>query len=205
MPILGAHSRTVGVIGLGTGNMSCWGNAAQSWTFYEIDPLVHHLAAHSGLFRSLPLCVPGTDVILGDGRLKLEAAPAGAYDMFIVDAFSSDAIPIHLMTKEAFDGYRRVLSEHGVLVLHVTNRHFDLVPIVARIAGETGFVAYERSFVPPPDADPVLGAPTRWMVLAKDPADAREIASDGKWTRRDPDPGTKLWTDDFANILSALR
>jgi hypothetical protein len=205
MHAIGPRSTNIAVVGLGIGNMACYATPAQSWTFYEIDALVYRLAAKSGLFRSLPECVPGAKVILGDGRLNLAKQPAGTYDLLIVDAFASDSVPIHLMTREAFAGYRQALSEHGVLVMHVTNRHFDLAPIVAKIASVTGFVIYQRDFVPPAGTEIADLAPSHWLVLARDDADLAGLQSDPNWSRGVPQPATRLWTDDFANILSALR
>jgi spermidine synthase len=205
MATLGPRSDRIGAIGLGIGSVACYARADQSWTFYEIDPLVYALAKESGLFRSLPVCAPQAQVVLGDGRLNLAKAEAGSYDLLILDAFASDAIPIHLLTREAFDGYRRVLAPHGALVVHLTNRHFDLGPIIARLADATSLVVYERSFVPPPGSDIARAAPSRWMVLARSRADLAGLASDPNWTARQMRPATPLWTDDFANILSALR
>ena len=204
-PARGRRGGDIGAIGLGVGSVSCYATPQQSWTFYEIDGLVYELAAKSGRFRSLPECAPSAQVILGDGRLNLAKASDAAYDLLILDAFASDAIPIHLITREAFAGYLRVLAPHGVLVIHMTNRHFDLAPVIARLAVATNLVAYERSYVAPPGADIAAAAPSRWMVLARSEADLAGLPQDPNWQHRLPVPSTKLWTDDFANILSALR
>jgi spermidine synthase len=205
MAAFGERSRDVGVIGLGTGNMACYSQPGQAWTFYEIDGLVHRIAAHSGMFRSLRSCAPEAETILGDGRLNLAKAGRGIYDLFVVDAFASDAIPVHLMTREAFVVYREALRPEGVLVVHISNRHFDLAPIVARIAAEAGLVAYARHFVRPEDGEIARVTSSVWMVLARDEAHLRGLAADPQWKKREAASSTPLWTDDFANVLSALK
>lgn len=205
MKAVGPRSHDIGAIGLGIGSIACYAKPGQSWTFYEIDPLVENLASHSGLFRTLPDCAPNAKVILGDGRLSLESERAGRYDILLLDAFSSDAIPIHLLTREAFVSYVRALKPHGALVVHISNRHFNLAPIIARIAPEAGLVAYERSFSPPPGTDLALVSVSQWMVLARDPADLGGLAADANWKVRPAMSATRLWTDDYSNILSALR
>jgi len=205
MRAIGPRSHDIGLIGLGIGSTGCYARAGQSWTFYELDGLVDDLARHSGLFHSLSACAPDAKVVLGDGRMNLEREGAGLYDILLLDAFSSDAIPIHLLTREAFATYVRALKPHGVLAIHITNRHFDLAPIIARIAPGAGLVAYERSFSPPPGTNLALTPPSRWMVLARDRTDLGGLADRANWTLRPAMPATKLWTDDFSNILSALR
>jgi len=144
-------------------------------------------------------------VVLGDGRLSLERGPAHRFDLLILDAFSSDAIPVHLVTREAFLSYVRALKPHGAIALHITNRYFDLAPIIARIAPEAGLVAYDWDFKPPPRTDFAILSVSHWIVLARNPADLGAIATNGHWTRRNPDPKVRLWTDDYSNLLAALR
>lgn len=205
MHALGPTAHAVGAIGLGVGSSACYARDGQDWTFYEIDPLVDNMAVHSGMFRSVPVCAPQAKVVLGDGRLRLEAEPSGRYDILILDAFTSDAIPIHLVTREAFASYTRAIGPHGVIVMHITNRHLNLSPIVARIAGSLNLTMVERDFTPPPGADLTVESPSRWLVVAKDPTDLGALDHLRGWTRRIADARVKLWTDDFSNILSALR
>jgi spermidine synthase len=201
----GRRSKAVAVIGLGIGSTGCYATAGQSWTFYELDPLVEEIATDSGLFHSLDRCVPKARIVLGDGRLKLAEAGHAKYDLLILDAFSSDAIPVHLLTREAFNGYASALKAHGVMAIHITNRHFDLAPVISRAAPEAGFVTYERDFTPPSGTDPALISPSRWMVLARNPNDLRRIVANPGWQLIVPGPDTKLWTDDYSNVLSALK
>ncbi|HXM00605.1 MAG TPA: fused MFS/spermidine synthase [Rhizomicrobium sp.] len=205
MRAVGPRASAIGAIGLGVGSEACYARADQSWTFYEIDPLVEQLAVHSGLFHAMSDCAPQARVVLGDGRLSLEHAPPHRFDILILDAFSSDAIPIHLVTREAFASYIRALKPHGIIVAHITNRYFNLSPIIARIAPTEGLVAYGRNFKPVAGTDMALISLSRWLVLAKSPADVGAIATDPNWQRLIADPKTKLWTDDFSNVLSALQ
>jgi hypothetical protein len=202
---VGRRSKAIAVVGLGIGSTGCYATAGQSWTFYELDPLVKEIAADSGLFHSLHQCVPKARIVLGDGRLKLAEAGSAQYDLLIVDAFSSDAIPVHLLTREAFKGYARVLKPDGVVAVHITNRHFDLAPVISRTAPAAGFITYERSFTPPPGSDQALLASSRWMVLARSPKDLRRIVANPGWQLIVPGQNTKLWTDDYSNILAALK
>jgi hypothetical protein len=205
MRALGPHAHSIGAVGLGIGSAACYARPDQSWTFFEIDGLVDQVAARSGLFRELPHCAPQAKVVLGDGRLSLERGPAHRFDLLILDAFSSDAIPVHLVTREAFVSYVRVLKPHGAIALHITNRYFDLAPIIARVAPEAGLVAYDWDFKPPPRTDFAILSVSHWIVLARNPADLGAIATDGHWTRRIADPKVRLWTDDYSNLLAALR
>jgi len=205
MRALGPHAQSVGAVGLGIGSVACYAWPDQSWTFFEIDGLVEQVAARSDMFRELPKCAPQAKVVLGDGRLSLERGPAHRFDLLILDAFSSDAIPVHLVTREAFLSYVRALKPHGAIALHITNRYFDLAPIIARIAPEAGLVAYDWDFKPPPRTDFAILSVSHWIVLARNPADLGAIATNGHWTRRNPDPKVRLWTDDYSNLLAALR
>jgi len=170
MRAIAPRSRDIGVIGLGIGSTGCYALPGQSWTFYELDGLVEDLAGHSGLFHSLTECAPQAKVVLGDGRLNLENEKAGLYDILVLDAFSSDAIPIHLLTREGFATYVHALKPHGALAIHIANRHFDLAPIIARIAPGAGLAAYERSFSPPPGTDlrsPLPRAGWSWRAIRR--------------------------------------
>lgn len=120
----------VAAVGLGTGSLACHRRAGEAWTFFEIDRDVARIARDARLFRFMSECAPDVPVVLGVARLTLAAAPE-RYDLIILDAFSSDAIPVHLLTQEAFAGYRARLTEGGVLVLHISNRHMELARVVA--------------------------------------------------------------------------
>ena len=204
MGALGNGASDVGVIGLGAGSSGCYATPAQRWTFYEIDGLVEDIVVRSGLFDLLETCAPQAKIVLGDGRLNLEREADARYDILMVDAFSSDAIPVHLITAEAFASYARALKPHGALVIHISNRNLDLAPIVAAIAPKAGLIAYTRAFAPPKESDLTAASPSQWVALARAPADLGPLAADPRWKRLAV-PKTKAWTDDFSNILSALR
>jgi hypothetical protein len=182
MRAIAPRSRDIGVIGLGIGSTGCYALPGQSWTFYELDGLGEDLAGHSGLFHSLTECAPQAKVVLGDGRLNLENERAGLYDILVLDAFSSDAIPIHLLTREGFATYVHALKPHGALAIHIANRHSHRLRA--------------RTCAHPSLALDGVGAGS---------ADLGGLARSANWTFRPAVPATKLWTDDFSNILSALR
>ena len=140
-------------------------------------------------------------VVLGDARLSLAKAPERAYGMMILDAFSSDAIPIHLMTSEALDLYLSRLVPGGVLAFHISNRHLNLAPVLARLAVSHRLaVRLQRHS----DDAPGLFA-SWWMVMSKDAEDLGPLASDPRWVTPSIPASTPLWTDDFSNILSVLN
>ena len=131
----------VGVIGLGAGDLAGYAQPGEDWTFYEIDPAVAEIATNPAFFTFLSDCPASYRIHIGDGRLRLQETPDAAYDVFFLDAFSSDAIPTRLLTREAIQGYLRTLSDDGLLVLHVSNRYLDLKPVVANLAADAGLVA----------------------------------------------------------------
>lgn len=205
MRAVGARSRNIGAIGLGIGSAGCYARRGQSWTFYELDGMVDRIARESDLFKSMNACLPKAQVVLGDGRLNLSRDEDAHYDILVLDAFASDAIPVHLLTREAFLTYAHALKRRGIIAIHITNRHFDLAPVIARAASDIGLVAYERKFVPAEGVDLALIAPSRWMVLARSPADLGPLVKNRNWSRRMGDPLTKVWTDNYSNVLAALR
>jgi hypothetical protein len=195
-------ARTVGVVGLGTGAMACWARPGQRWTFFEIDPLMVHLARDTGLFTYLRECTPDARIVLGDARLTLAREPAGSYDLIAIDAFSSDAIPLHLLTAEAFASYRARLATGGQLLVHVSNRHLDLVPVVAAVARAQRWRM--RTKQDAGNTRPGLYfTPSTWIWLAAPEMAAPGAAGWEPWPQDRPLP--RVWTDDYANPLVALK
>ena len=137
----------------------------------------------------------------GDARLTLEAS-SDRYDLIVLDAFSSDTVPVHLLTREAVAGYLSKLAPHGVIVLHISNRHLDLAPVVANVVQSLGLAAYLREDDSSGDLMRTLRANARLVVLARVPADTGSIARD--WTPLQPDRLSALWTDDYSNILGIM-
>ena len=191
----------VAVVGLGTGTLACHSKGSEHWTFFEIDPEVIRIARDPRRFEFLSRCAPESPVIAGDARLTLEAS-TDRYDLIVLDAFSSDTIPVHLLTREAVAGYLSKLSPHGVLLLHISNRHLDLTPVVAKVAQSLGLAAFVREDRSAGDLLTTLKADARLVVLTRDAADAGSVA--GNWMPLRPDQSSALWTDDYSNILGIM-
>jgi len=192
----------VGVVGLGTGSLACQSKPGQRWTFFEIDPVVLRFST-SGRFTFLRDCTPKAGVLIGDARLELAKLPPATFDVLAIDAFSSDAIPVHLLTREALLVYERALTPGGLLLLHISNRYIDLGPVVAANARDLGLAARSRFDVP---VDPRYTA-SRWIVLARDPALLDSLASarpDAPWMPLES-PAPHGWSDDHASILPFVR
>lgn len=188
----------IGAVGLGVGTLACYSRPGQSWTFFEIDPAVLEFS-RSGQFTYLERCAPEAEVVIGDARLQLERLPAESFDILVVDAFSSDAIPLHLITLEAQQGYFRTLAPDGLLLVHISNRFIDLEPVLAALAREDGLVAMLRD-------DRSRGramSPSNWVALSRSPAQLRALTRDGQWRALRP-PAAEVWRDDYASILPHL-
>ena len=197
--------RTVGAVGLGVGTVACYRRSGQRWTFYEIDPLVEQIARDARYFHYLEDCAPAAEVVLGDARRSLQQAPSGHYDLLILDAFSSDAIPIHLMTREALALYLDKLSPRGVIAFHVSNRSLDLAPIVADLAAAAGVLAWRQSYQPPRGSESTYRTPSTWIAIAREARDLGTLTADPRWSRLVGRSDRRPWTDAFSNVLGALR
>jgi hypothetical protein len=191
----------VAVVGLGTGSLACYRRAGEDWSFFEIDPEVIRIARDPGLFTFLSRCAPQARLVLGDARLTLQAAP-DHYDLIVLDAFSSDAIPVHLLTREAIAGYLSKLTPHGVILVHISNRHLDLAPILANVAQAQGLIAFLKQGASAGDVMTTLRSASRLVMLARTLQDAGYAAQN--WSRLPPDPASALWTDDYSNILGPM-
>jgi hypothetical protein len=192
----------VAVVGLGAGSLACHRRDGEQWTFFEIDPEVARIARDPALFRFLSVCAPSAPIVLGDARLTLAATP-GRYDLIVLDAFSSDAIPIHLLTREAFAGYLSHLAPHGVIAVHVSNRHMELANVVAAVGAAQGLVAYLKQDGAANDFSHDYHANARVVVLAKDTSDLGDLPSRNGWERI-VNPGVAVWTDDYSNVIGAI-
>ncbi|MGI4732054.1 MAG: fused MFS/spermidine synthase [Janthinobacterium lividum] len=199
--LYGAGAR-VGVVGLGSGTLACYAQPGQRWTFLEIDPTVVRIARDR--FRFLADCDPGARIVVGDARLALARQPDASLDLLALDAFSSDAIPIHLMTREAFDGYGRVLPTRGLLLVHVSNRFVDLEPVVAAAARAGGWSAIVLRYTPAPDEE--AASLSEWIALSRSPAVLDLLkARDAEWEPLAGRPGFRPWTDDRATVLPLVK
>jgi SAM-dependent methyltransferase len=203
MPRL-SSTPAVAVVGLGVGSLAAYASGDQRWTFYEIDPAVERIARSAGFFTYLRECGSRCRVVVGDARLSLAAAPAASYGLIVVDAFSSDAIPVHLITSEALDVYLDRLAPGGVLAFHVSNRHFSLGPVLGRLALAHGLVALEQLHQASPEGLAEGQNHSDWVVMSR-PGDVAPLTRDARWTAPDVTPATPAWTDDFSNIVGILK
>jgi len=198
--------RAVAVVGLGAGSLACYGTPEQRWTFYEIDPTVFRIAANPRFFTFLRDCPPKPFVILGDARLTLARAPDGAYDLIVLDAYSSDAPPMHLITLDAVRLYLTKLAPDGVLVFNISNRHLVLEPVLGAIARAAGLVARTRDDARIADADRRTGkVESQWVIMARRKEDLGALGNDALWKVPAAPPDARPWTDDFASLFSAFR
>ncbi len=197
----------VGVVGLGVGNLAGYARAGEQWTFYEVDSAVERIATNPAYFTFLGRDCPAQwRVVLGDGRLRLQEAADHSYNVLVLDAFNSDAIPEHLLTREAFELYLRKLAPHGILALHISNRYVDLLPLVANQAAAAKMVcrcSFE-SVLSPEEREHGYES-TQWAVLVRNEQDWGSIARSAMWDTPKPRPDLPLWTDDFCDILSLLK
>lgn len=211
-----AHARLgrVGVVGLGTGSVACYARPGQTYRYYEIDPVVAKYAADPDYFTYLSSCTPDAPLILGDGRLTLASEPAGGFELLLIDAFSSDSVPAHLLTKEAVTLYLSRLSDQGLLVMHVSNKHMKLESVVARIADTIGAKAvyqyYGGSKAKDEDGDKTgrqndsrRSQASQVVVLAKSDAALSALMADNRWSVIKGD-GKRAWSDDYSNVIGAI-
>lgn len=202
VPSLYGPAARIDVVGLGTGTLACWAKPGQIWTFHEIDPDMVWIARDSGLFHYVPRCRPDARMVIGDARVNLASQAAGSVDLIALDAFTSDAIPIHLVTREAFATYDRVVGPRGVVVAHISNRHLDLEPVLAAMRDRHAIVLDD---VRPKGSDPQVRQ-SIWVALSHDPAViARIAATDPRWRPVRRREGFAGWSDDHASILPVLR
>ena len=203
VPAIAGPDARIGVIGLGTGSLACLARPGQHWTFFEIDPVVLRYS-QDGTFTFLRDCAPHAAIRLGDARLELQHAAPGSFDVLTLDAFSSDAIPMHLLTREAFAIDLRALSPSGLLIVHISNRYIDLGPVISAEAKAAGLTGLSRLDMP---KDMERYTPSRWLVLSRDPAAIRTLAQQapsGTWSPLDR-PAAQVWSDDHASILPFIR
>jgi hypothetical protein len=192
----------VAVVGLGTGSLACHRQDREAWTYFEIDPHVVRIARDPTLFRFLSTCGADMRIVLGDARLTLTASPEH-YDLIVLDAFSSDAIPVHLLTREAFAGYLSRLTAHGMIVLHISNRHMALWRLAAAVGDAEGLLAYGKGQLPPDAKEGEWRQPAEVVVFARNARDLGDLPAQPGWKRLGPDPRV-AWTDDYADVLDAI-
>jgi len=200
----------IAIVGLGAGAMACHLVPGERLTYYEIDPSVTGIAENPKYFTFLSQCAPNAKIILGDARLKLRDAPDGRYGLISLDAFSGDTIPMHLVTREALALYTRKLAPGGLIVFQISNLYLQMSPILAALADDAHLkvLTADDTFVSPQEI--AAGKfPSRWVVMARTDADLNDLASNsnspGRWVQVPRNPGTRVWTDDYSNLLSIIK
>ncbi len=188
-----ASTRRAAIVGLGTGTIACYARPGDRWTFYEIDPMVERIARDPRLFTYLRDCPGRFDVVLGDGRLSLARDAGRRYGLLILDAFASDAIPTHLLTREALALYRSRLRDGGVLAFQISNNYLALEPVMGNLARDAGLACRAQQ-----------GVESDWVAMAQRRSDLGATAVDWRWHECQREPGSEVWTDDFSDLVEAL-
>ena len=201
-----AKPRNIAVVGLGSGGMSTYGKRDQKWTYYEIDPAIERIAKDPRYFTFLKDCESSVDIVLGDGRLSLSAASDSSYDLLIIDAYNSDSVPMHLLTREALQLYLQKLAPRGVMVFHISNRYLDLEPVLANQAADAGLFCRIQRDVPVSTQGAEIGrAPSCYLIMARNSYDVGGLASDPRWVAAATRKDLGLWTDDYSSIVRILK
>lgn len=198
----------IGVVGLGAGTLACYARPDQEWLFFEIDPAVAEVARTR--FSFLSECAPEARIVLGDARLTLGEQPPNSIDLLAVDAFSSDAVPMHLVTREALDVYGDTVQPGGIVLFHISNRYLDLKPVIADIAASRGWTTALMQYVPTEEEKTLNAAVSVWVAMSRDPAvidRLLELSGEDRyhWEVLERRPGFAGWTDDYASILPILN
>jgi hypothetical protein len=192
----------VAVIGVGSGTLACAAEPGETWKFFEIDQTMIDTARDPKYFSYIQNCAPDMKPVIGDARLTFAKEPDGVYDLIIVDAYSSDAIPIHLATQEAMQIYKDKLAPQGAVVMHVSNRHLELSSVVVGIADANEMQSWVYSEDSGRDNEYIFA--TTVVVSAREEADIGKLASSDEWTQTEPTENQRVWTDDYSNVLGAV-
>ena len=201
MRALEGHARRIGMLGLGCGTIAAYGRAGDTLRIYEINPLVVDIANREFTYlRDTPAKV---EIAMGDGRLNLEAEPSQQFDILVMDAFSGDSVPVHLITREAFQTYFRHLKPDGILAVNITNNYLDLEPVMERAAAAVNKVAYSYFYEGAPE-DEVCFNSSWALIMDRRTWDAQIALHDNAKLLRQA-PKFRTWTDDFSNLFGILR
>jgi spermidine synthase len=193
----------VAVVGLGTGTLACQMKPGDQLTYYEIDPSVVKIAKDTKRFTFLSECAPDAKIVIGDARLTLADSPDGQYDVIIVDAFSSDAIPTHLLTKEAMAIFKDKIKPDGMILMHISNKHMVLGPVVAGVAEANDLVSrISDSDEGYDDDNHIFGSLV--VAVARRDEDFGSLAKNDKWVEQEADEDQWVWTDDYSNVIGAI-
>ena len=196
----------VAIVGLGAGSMTCYVRPPQQLTYYEIDPAVERIAQDPRYFTFLRDCNPNVRIVLGDARISLKAVPDHYYGLIVIDAFSGDSIPVHLLTREALQLYLKKLEPNGILVFHISNNYLDLQPVVASLAGDAGLICLIERDTRISEAQAKNGMfASVWAIIGRNSNDLGKLATDSRWRPSVVEPGTRVWTDDFSSVISIFK
>jgi hypothetical protein len=193
----------VAVVGLGIGTIVCYARPGDCFTFYELDPAVERIA-RSSHFTFLQDCPAKVEVVIGDGRLSLQQASEARYDLIILDAFNSNAVPLHLFTKEALNLYLSRLTDGGVLVFNISCHYLDLKSVLGNLASDAGVtcVCQENNHLT--DKETEAGkTPSAWVAMVRRQSDIPALFIGPHWQKLTGDGAARLWTDDLCNIITA--
>lgn len=200
--------RNIALVGLGIGTNACYQRPGQNWSIFEIDPEIVRIAKDQRYFHMLADCASDAHIILGDGRLRLAAEPDGAFDLLVLDVFSSDVIPVHLVTKEAIALYRNKLSENGILVIHISNRHLDLSPILAGSASAAGMSGFYQEHKLPEDffKNNFINS-SKWAVMARSEDTLRPVlqSNPDAWKPLAASANAPVWSDNYSNLIGIVK
>lgn len=197
--------RDVALVGLGVGSLAAYGQPGQNLTYYEIDPVVRKLAEDPRYFTFLRDSKANVKIVMGDARLKLAEAPDRSFDLIVLDAFSSDAIPVHLLTKEAAEMYLRKLKPGGFLAYHISNRYLSLDQVIGALARDLKLVSYGGLDGATEPEKAAGKKDSSWAILARDKKDLEPLKRSLTWSQAGDFAIDRAWTDDFSNVLSVLH
>jgi len=198
--------KNVAVMGLGTGAISSYARSGQIWTYYEIDSHIESIAKDPRYFTYLHDCPIEPRVVPGDGRLSLSEASDAAYDLLILDAYSSDSIPIHLLTREALQLYLKKLTSCGILIFHISNSYLDLEPVLGNLAQQVGLCSITQRDIGKTGIDPSTGkASSIYVLMSRAKSNLGPFYFDNRWTETRTRPDLGIWTDDYSSILSIIK
>lgn len=192
--------RRIGVIGLGTGTLAVYGQPGDTIRFYDINPIVPNIARNT--FSYLRNSRAAVEIAIGDARVSLEQEPPQRFDVLAIDAFSGDAIPVHLITQEALALYRRHMTPNGIIVFHVSNRYLDLKPVVQQLADQAGM---KTAFISPSDDDSEDAWTADWIAVTTNEQFMNEADVKSAMIYIEIPPNFRLWTDDYNSLLPILK
>jgi hypothetical protein len=202
-------SNRIGIVGMGVGSLAAYAGPGAQLTYYEIDPVVRWVAQDSGYFtflKSAQARGASLNIVMGDARLTLQQTPDRSYDTLILDAFCGDAIPVHLLTREAMKIYTDKLAENGILAIHISNMYLNLLPICSALVRDAGCVGmYQDDLGVSPEQAAEGKTASQWVIIARSMDALTAQRNDPHWHRLPISRATPVWTDDFSNILSVFR